>query len=204
MAFMELMNRFHKNDSLIHEYLLSEENEWRMALGMTLVALERRRDEAQKKLKALEATRNQIKDYQEKRNRLRLELMETESRLDTIKDNRISLIKELLQSVHGWDSSSSFDGGTFRSLVKSVTVNGREDFIFHFRCGFSASWEEKKTVAQARTEQTATEQTTTEETATELTITAQMTTGGIPLNTAPVLIRMNSGGLQGRSMRRGR
>lgn len=138
-AFQDLMNRLHGCDDPVERYRRDEEKAWREAVGEKLIPLELKLDGIRKKLRILDATRTQELNYQAKRNKLRLELMEAESQLDSMKDNRISLIEELLQSVHGWDSSSSFDGDTFRRLVKSVTVNGKEEFTFMFRCGFSAA-----------------------------------------------------------------
>ena len=61
------------------------------------------------------------------------------AKLEAIKENRISLIEELLRSVHGWNSSSQFVPNLFQQLVESVTVDGKNDFVFHFRCGLSMS-----------------------------------------------------------------
>ena len=145
-AFNAAMTSLHKDDVPIRSYQAVAVSEWRQRQGEKLTALERKRDDAQKKLKNLEALRGQTQRYQGKRNRLRLELMEVEAELENMKEKRISLIEELLQSVHGWDSSSLFNPDTFQRLVEGVTVNGKEDIIFHFRCGLSVP----KDVKEAR------------------------------------------------------
>jgi len=71
-------------------------------------------------------------------------MMEIVAELDTIKEKRITRIEELLQSVHDWNCSSYFNPDTFQRFVDGVTVEGREDFIIHFRCGLSLPKEAKK------------------------------------------------------------
>jgi hypothetical protein len=151
-AFVSLMSALHKDAAPIQAYLALAISEWRQRQGEKLTALERKRDDAQKKLKNLEALRGQTQGYQGKRNRLRLELVEVEAELENLKEKRISLIKELLQSVHGWDGSSLFNPDTFQRLVEGVTVNGKEDIIVvesekltvSFKAGVSLEVERKK------------------------------------------------------------
>lgn len=143
-AFESLMSALHKDDAPIQAYLTLAISEWRQAQGEKLTSLERKREEGQQKLKNLEALRGQTHEYQKKQNKLRLELMEIEAELDTIKEKRITLIEELLQSVHGWNCSSSFNPDIFQRLVDGVTVEGREEFVIHFRCGLSLPKEAKK------------------------------------------------------------
>ena len=147
-AFNATMTSLRKDDAPIRACLAAAVSEWRQAQGENLISLERKRDDAQRKLRHLETMRGQTQGYQEKRNRLRFELMGIEAELETIKERRITLFEELLQSVHGWDSSFPFAPGTFQRFVESVTVNGKEDITFHFRCGLSVP---RKTEAAGKT-----------------------------------------------------
>lgn len=143
-AFLAQMSELHENDSLLRLYISAVDAEWHRKHGEKLTALEGRRTDLQKKLPELESARGQMGDYLERRNRLRWELLETEASLEQIKDKRIILTEELLQSVHGWDSSFPFDENTFHRLVEGVTANGKEEFVFRFRCGFEAGGEQEE------------------------------------------------------------
>jgi hypothetical protein len=148
-AFIAAMMSLHRDDAPIRSYQAVVVSEWRQGQGEKLTILEQKRDDAQKKLKNLEALRGQTQGYQEKRNKLRLELMEIEAELENMKEKRISLIEELHQSVHGWNGSSLFNPDTFHRLIEGVTVNGKEDIIFHFRCGLNVPEDVKEAMRTA-------------------------------------------------------
>ena len=148
-AFIAAMMSLHRDDAPIRSYQAVVVSEWRQGQGEKLTILEQKRDDAQKKLKNLEALRGQTQGYQEKRNKLRLELMEIEAELENMKEKRISLIEELHQSVHGWNGSSLFNPDTFHRLIEGVTVKGKEDIIFHFRCGLNVPEDVKEAMRTA-------------------------------------------------------
>lgn len=69
-------------------------------------------------------------------NKLRFERMEAESQLGRMEDKRIKEIEELQKLVNSRCGSFVFEKDTFLSIIEKVTVHGREEFTFRFRCGF--------------------------------------------------------------------
>ena len=108
--------------------------EWRRTAGPAIKDMEKRLAGIEEELSRLTATGA---DTQMKRNRLRAEQTELQSRLEKMKDNRITETEELLQLIKCWDGSSLI----FPLAVEKAVVYGRDRITFYLRCGLEASTE---------------------------------------------------------------
>ena len=84
-------------------------------------------------------------------NELTNEDREIQSELDKLADQRIGEADELLALARSLDASSVlFDGEAFKQFVESVTIRGREVFVFRFRCGYTCELRKEVASCESR------------------------------------------------------
>lgn len=137
-AFIRVMERL-KTGEAVASYKERIKQEFREENLQVITELEGRLEEIDKEIHGFERARLRgaadASGYLSQLNKLRSERMEIESQLGRMGDKRITETEELQKLVNSRCGSFVFEEDTFLGTVEKVTVHGREDFTFHFRCG---------------------------------------------------------------------
>ena len=160
-SFETLLNRMKEDDTTIRTYISDLKEDDREKNKEKLEALEARLHLIDRQL-SINGTWNQVMqchaDRIMRQNELQVERIEIKSLLERMTDKRIQQANELLSLVHGLDCSGAFKTSApldaekegdadvrmdlqtiFHSFVDTVTVCGRGESIFQFRCGLTVT-----------------------------------------------------------------